>query len=200
MFAVTVDQIDSRNDHDRVDAAIRTLEQAVGDRAVLAPERTAGDEFQLLLDDADAALDVVLDLTREGEWSVGVGVGDVDSPLPSSTRAARGSAFFRARDAVERAKHLPEHFALDVAPGRRLQTGDVEPLIAQAIRARARRSPEGWELADLLRAGHSRVDAANLLGISPQAVAKRYLSADLRAEDALRAALARLLAEADLPR
>lgn len=199
MYALTVDQIDSRHDDDRVDAAIECLERTVSDRAALPPERTAGDEFQVLLDDPETTLEVLFELTRQGEWSVGLGVGDVEAPLPRSTRAARGTAFFRARDAVERAKSTPERFALEVAAGRRLRTADVEPLVAQAIRARSRRSPEGWQLADILRAGHSRVDAAHILGISPQAVAKRYLAADLRAEDAVRAALVRLLAEADEP-
>ncbi|MBF4614997.1 DNA-binding protein [Curtobacterium sp. VKM Ac-1376] len=199
MYALTVDQVDSRHDDDRVEAALRRVADAIGSRAVLAPERTAGDEFQLLLDDAGVALDVLLDLTRQGEWSVGLGVGAVDEPLPTSTRAARGAAFLSAREAVERAKTVPEHVAVEIAPDRRLRTADVEPLVAQAVRARARRSDEGWELADLLRAGHSRVDAAGILGITPQAVAKRYGTAELRTDDAVRAALVRLLTEAALP-
>lgn len=197
MFALTVDQVDSRHDDDRVEAALRRVAGSLGNDAILAPERTAGDEFQLLLRDARTTLDVVLDLTRLGEWSVGLGIGDVEEPLPSSTRAARGTAFFAARDAVERAKTVLEHVAVEVAPGRRLGTADVEPLVALAVRARARRSHEGWELADLLRAGHSRVDAAGILGITPQAVAKRYVSAELRTEEAVHAALVRLLTDAD---
>lgn len=197
MYAVTVDQVDSRSGDDRVEAAMAAARRVAGARAVLAPERTAGDEFQLLLDDPAAALDVVFELSRAGDWSVGMGIGDVEEPLPTSTRAARGSAFVRARQAVERAKDTPGHVAVEVEAGRRLATADVEPLIAQAVRSRARRSAEGWELADLLRAGHSRTDAARILGVSPQAVAKRYLAADLRSEDAVRAALARLLADAD---
>jgi hypothetical protein len=198
MYALTADQIDSRNDDDRVESVLDRVRQTVGDHAVLPPERTAGDEFQLLLDDAESTLELLLDLTRDGEWSVGIGVGPVEAPLPASTRAARGAAFFRARDAVERAKAAPEHFALEIAPGHRLRTPDVEPLLTQTIRARMRRSAEGWELADLLRAGRTRTEAASILGISPQAVAKRFLAADLRTEDAVRAALVRLLAEADL--
>ncbi|MBT1683436.1 DNA-binding protein [Curtobacterium flaccumfaciens] len=199
MFALTVDQVDSRHADDRVEAALGQVATIIGDRAILAPERTAGDEFQLLLNDADLALDVILDLTRRGEWSVGLGVGAVDEPLPTSTRAARGEAFLSARDAVERAKTVPEHVAVEVAEDRRLRSSDVDPLVAQAVRTRARRSDEGWELADLLRAGHSRVDAARILGITPQAVAKRFGAAELRSDDAVRAALVRLLTEADQP-
>lgn len=199
MFAMTVDQVDSRNGDDRVETAIGRARDVAGDRVVLAPERTAGDEFQLLLDDAGAVLDVLFALARSGDWSIGVGVGAIEEPLPRSTRAARGPAFVSARQAVERAKTVPEHFALEIAPDRLLRTDDVEPLVAQTLRARSRRSDEGWELAELLQDGRSRVEAARLLGISPQAVAKRYLAADLRADDAVRAALVRLLAEADRP-
>lgn len=199
MYAMTVDQVGSRSDDDRVDAAVRSVRAAAGDRLVLAPERTAGDEFQLLLDDAGAALDVAFALSRAGGWSVGIGIGDVEEPLPESTRAARGEAFVRARTAVERAKEVPEHVAVEIADDRRLRTADVEPLVAQTVRARERRSPEGWELADLVHAGHSRTEAARLLGITPQAVAKRWTAADLRSDEAVRSALVRLLTEADQP-
>ncbi|MEK6343614.1 MAG: DNA-binding protein, partial [Curtobacterium sp.] len=77
-------------------------------------------------------------------------------------------------------KSTPERFALDVAPGASRATCEVEPLVAQAVRALGRRSAEGWELADLLDAGLSRTEAAARLDITPQAVAKRYASAELR--------------------
>ena len=199
MFVITADQIDSRNGADQVESTIADVTTELGDRALLPPERTAGDEFQLVTASADGALDTLLLLGRTGTWSIGLGIGDVDDPLPRSTRAASGSAFFRAREAVDRAKQLPEHFALEVEAGRRLRSLDVEPLVAQTIRARSRRTPEGWELADLLAAGRTRTDAARELGISPQAVAKRFAVAGLHEDPAVRAALVRLLAEADEP-
>lgn len=199
MYAVTVDQVGSRSHDDRVEQAIDVVRTASEGHVVLPPERTAGDEFQFLLDDAETLLDVVFALARTDGWSIGIGIGDVEEPVPSSTRAARGDAFVQARAAVDRAKDVPEHLALEVAPGRRLGTADVEPLVAQTVRARRRRSREGWELADLLRAGHSRTEAAEVLGVTPQAVAKRWLAADLRSDDAVHAALARLLTEADTP-
>jgi len=198
MYALTVDQVDSRNGDDRVEGTIRELLGALDD-VVLAPERTAGDEFQLLTSSPETTLDALLRLTRTGGWSIGIGIGDVDEPLPASTRAASGSAFIRARDAVERAKRNPEHLAVEVDPGRRLRGNDVEPILRQTVRLRARRSPEGWQLADLLAKGVSRPDAAEELGITPQAVAKRFAAADLRDEDVLHAALVRLLADADEP-
>lgn len=198
MYAITVDQIDSRSGPDRVHDAVRSFDLADA-TIVLRPERTAGDEFQLLTDSAETALRSLFSLVRDGEWSVGIGVGDVDEPLPRSTRAATGAAFLRAREAVERAKRSPLHFAIAVAEGRQLGTADVEPLIGQTVRLRSRRSAEGRQLADLLAAGLSRVAAADVLGITPQAVAKRFAAADLRDEPAVDRALARLLAEADRP-
>lgn len=199
MIVITADQIDSRAGSDRVEAALLGVSDVLGDAAVLPPERTAGDEFQVLVSSGGAAVDVVRALTRQGGWSIGVGVGAVESPLPTSTRAATGPAFYAARAAVERAKSTPERFALEVAPGAPRDTSEVEPLVAQTVRALGRRSAEGWELADLLDAGLSRTEAAARLDITPQAVAKRYASAELRSDAPVRAALAALLESTDRP-
>ncbi|WJX99434.1 DNA-binding protein [Curtobacterium sp. 458] len=199
MIVITADQIDSRAGSDRVETALLGVSDVLGDAAVLPPERTAGDEFQVLVSSGGAAVDVVRALTRQGGWSIGVGVGAVESPLPTSTRAATGPAFYAARAAVERAKSTPERFALEVAPGASRDTSEVEPLFAQTVRALGRRSAEGWELADLLDAGLSRTEAAARLDITPQAVAKRYASAELRSDAPVRAALAALLESTDRP-
>ncbi len=199
MIVITADQVDSRAGSDRVAAALLVVSDMLGDAALLPPERTAGDEFQVLVSSGAAAVDVIRALVRQGGWSVGVGIGGVESPLPTSIRAATGPAFFAARSAVERAKSTPERFALDVAPGASSTTSEVEPLVAQAVRALGRRSAEGWELADLLDAGLSRTEAAARLDITPQAVAKRYASAELRSDGPVRTALAALLEGADRP-
>ncbi|MFS0730458.1 DNA-binding protein [Curtobacterium sp. 1P10AnD] len=196
---ITADQVDSRAGSDRVDPALRLVSDVLGGAAVLPPERTAGDEFQALVSSGGAAVDVLRALTRQGGWSIGVGVGPVRSPLPDTIRAATGPAFFAARTAVDRAKATSERFALEVAPGAARTTAEVEPLVAQTIRALGRRSAEGWELADLLDTGLSRTEAAARLDITPQAVAKRYASAELRTDAPLRGALAALLQAADRP-
>ncbi|GGK89979.1 hypothetical protein JOE58_000752 [Curtobacterium luteum] len=200
MFVITADQVDSRAGSDRVEAALRSVRDVLGDAAALPPDRTAGDEFQVLVAEPGAAVDVVRTLTRQGGWSIGVGIGPVERPLPTTTRAATGPAFYAARDAVERAKAVPERFALEVAPGLARTTAEVEPLVAQTVRSLARRSREGWELADLLDRGYSRTEAAARLDITPQAVAKRYASADLRSDAPVRGALASLLGSADRER
>lgn len=197
MYVITADQIDSRHDRDRVGSTLRVLRERLGERLALPPDRTAGDELQLLTADAGAALDAVLLLARTEVWSIGVGIGEVDEPLPTDTRAATGGAFYAARDAVEAAKTRQDHFALVVQAGRHRRSEDVDPLVALMLLQRARRSPEGWELADLLADGSTQRAAAERLGISPQAVSKRAGAAALRIDDAARSALVRLLEDAD---
>ena len=106
-FAVTIDQQRSRTGPDRVAGLLQVLPEVLGGRARLHPERTAGDEVQLLTGDAAAVVDVVGWLQREGGWWTGLGIGPVDAPLPASTREARGGAYLAAREAVESAKASP---------------------------------------------------------------------------------------------
>ncbi|MCW2701062.1 MAG: uncharacterized protein JWQ45_2597, partial [Blastococcus sp.] len=86
------------------------LNQAVP--TLLAFERTAGDEFQGVLAEADDVVDTVLELVRLGGWSIGVGAGPVQTPLPASTRAGAGPAFLSARRAVDAAKQRPARLAV----------------------------------------------------------------------------------------
>src|SRR5690242_15693024 len=118
-YVLTVDQKHSRRSPDRVPEAIARLSKEF--RPVRAFERTVGDEFQGVLDDPAEVVSVVLDLVRDGDWSIGVGVGPVEEPMPASTRAARGPAFVLAREAVEAAKRRPQGvcvMAVNAAAGR----------------------------------------------------------------------------------
>ena len=192
MFIVTADQRDSRNNEDLVPSGLEAVAHIGGGRLDAAPDRTAGDELQLATSDPQATLAIVLHLTRLGTWSVGVGVGPVDTPLPSSVRAGRGSAFVHARDAVERAKRATTRLAI---------TGDdatdAESLVRLLVELRDRRSVEGWEVYDLLADGLSQRDAAERLSISEGAVSLRAKAAGLRAEEAAVPAIERVLERAD---
>lgn len=193
MFVVTVDQRDSRANADLVPSALAVVTRQGTTALALAPERTAGDELQVAVAEPAAVLSIVLDLTRTGQWSVGVGVGDIESPLPQSVRAARGEAFVNARDAVDRAKKAPTRLAI-TAPS---EGDDAEALVRLLIELRDRRTPEGWEVHDLLAAGRSQREAAALLGISEGAVSLRAKAAGLRAEEAAVPALERVLDRLD---
>ncbi|WP_106813627.1 helix-turn-helix domain-containing protein [Microbacterium timonense] len=195
MYVVTADQRASRVHADAVPAAIAVVARHDPPRLALAPERTAGDEIQAAIADAATVLAVILDLTRTGQWSVGVGVGAVESPLPASVRAARGEAFVNARDAVERAKKASTRMAV-TAPA---DGDDAEALVRLLIELRDRRTAEGWEVYDLLAEGLTQRDAADRLGISEGAVSLRAKTAALRTEEAAIPALQRVLERLDAP-
>jgi hypothetical protein len=206
MFVITADQIDSRNDRDRADEMIAELVADYGHAFTLPPDQTAGDEIQVLLPDARTALDVLLALHRSGHWTIGLGVGDVRSPLPASTRQASGGAFVGARAAVTRAKRSEARFGLDLvvadAPGRVranpvLSGNQVEALVITLLLLRQRRTKEGWAAVDLLQRGLSQVEIAATLDISTAAVSQRVRSALWRVEQSAQPALVRLLENLD---
>jgi len=194
MFVLTVDQVDSRSTPDAVAAALEDVERIGGSAVVLDPERTAGDEFQVLLSDGEAVLRVILSLSRSGGWSVGCGTGGMRMPLPPSIREATGEAFVAARTAVDRAKRKPTRVALESATDA-AAASRVEALLDLLLILRAKRTPEGWELFDLVEAGHSQTEAAGRLGISPQAASKRAQAAEIKAELAVTGVLATLVSE-----
>ncbi len=192
---LTVDQVGSRSDVDRV-APLLEEGSLLRRGALLGPDRTAGDEFQLVHGDAGRALTTALALTRDGRWSVGLGVGDVRVPLPRTTREATGDAFTAARTAVDAAKRTP--FRLVVAAvDAPVAAGDVTALLHLLLEVRLRRSPEGWAVADLLAEGLSQTEVAERQGVTPQAISQRARTAGLRTEDAALPALVRRLEALD---
>jgi len=200
VFALTIDQVDSRGRGDRVGTALADIADRWGDDLRLGPDRTAGDEFQILVNDARTALALVLDLTRDGDWSVGLGVGAVVEPLPPTTREAVGPALVAARDAVDRAKRAAHRFALGTPDDRCADGADAEALVELLLELRGRRSPEGWVVADRMLGGATQAAIAGELGITPQAVSLRARAAAVRAEIRALPALARALARLDGPR
>src|SRR4051794_31461943 len=103
---LTIDQRGS-SDHAATDRVPATLE-ALADVEMLRPfERTAGDEFQGVLDDPAARPAVGEGLWGEDSWNIGIGMGEVEEPPPESPRAGRGPAYLHAREAVTAAKSAP---------------------------------------------------------------------------------------------
>lgn len=197
MFVIIADQIDSRHHDDRVAGALGDLHDRFGATLVLPPERTAGDELQLLTADAETALEAALLLLRDEHWRVGLGLGVVRAPLPSSVREARGPAFVAARTAVEAAEKRPTRCAVRGPADEDETVADLGALVDLLLTQRARWSEQGWEMHDLLEGGDTQADAAERIGITPQAASKRARAAGLKLDADARAALARLLAAAD---
>ncbi|MET4639635.1 DNA-binding protein [Mycetocola sp. 2940] len=196
MFVITADQVDSRNQPDRAASVLEDLNGPNGPTLLLPADRTAGDEVQILPASAEDTLAIVLELTREDAWSVGVGIGPARLPLPRATREATGEAFFAARDAVTRAKKSQTRFALSRAgddTGDGLRGVDVEALISLLLVLRERRTDGGWELYDLLTTGLTQSESAERLGITAGAASLRARAAGIRVERASSEALVRLL-------
>lgn len=199
MFVITADQVNSRDRADRVAEALRRVAATAGDDLLLPAERTAGDELQAVAEVADAALRMILELHRFGQFSVGCGIGRVDLPLPASAREATGDAFIAARTAVEQAKkRSPRAAVVSAGAGGAASDGapssaDLQALLDLLLVLREKRSAEGWQLYDLLEAGLTQAQAAEQIGISQQAASKRAIAAHLRADRAARQALARLM-------
>jgi hypothetical protein len=191
-YVLTVDQRASRRGPDRVADVLDRLNGDVA--AVLSFERTAGDEFQGVLDDPTTVVDVVLRLVRLGGWSIGVGAGPVQTPLPQSTRAATGTAFLCARRAVDAAKQRPARLAVRGAVP--VEAGDAQAVLTALAQLVERRSDQAWEAIALVEAGKTQAQAATELGVSRQAVGQRLTAGNYELERDLRPAAARLLARA----
>jgi hypothetical protein len=188
MFVMTVDQRRSRRDIDRVP----DLLDRYRDFDLIRPfERTAGDEVQAVCEDAATVVAIALDLVATPHWSVGIGVGSVELPLPDTTRAGRGQAFEAARDAVTRAKNAPA--ALAVTGPEPEAAEDAETASTLVALLVARRSDQGREAVALMAEGMSQTDAAERLNISKQAMSQRLSVAGWHVENAGRTLAARLL-------
>ncbi len=200
MFVLTIDQAGSRSSRDRVPDLLDLLRPV---DTVLPWERSVGDEVQGVLARATDVVDAVLLCLRAGDWYVGIGIGDVEQPLPASPREGRGSAFVTARRAVDRAKKTGDRAPLAVeAPDDRADlAAEAEGVLALLGRHVLARSEAEWRILDLLQPGERGIQTAvaRTLGISPQAVSKAAARAAWHEEHAVRPAAARLLTWADDP-
>ncbi|WP_084252656.1 MarR family transcriptional regulator [Devriesea agamarum] len=199
MFVLTIDQQGSRRGIDRVPELLDAL-NCLPLRC--AAERTAGDEVQCLADRPQVALDAALIALEDGPWSVGVGVGPIETPLPRSVRAGRGDAFIAARDAVERARRTSSvPITVCCADTRQRETADelqaVLRLIGWVIRTR---NTGQWRVVHELRRqpDATQQDIAHRLGITQQTVSRALKTSGWREEIAAYPLALRLLSMLDL--
>lgn len=185
---LTVDQRGSQSSPDLVSDAATTYSAG----AALPFDRTAGDEMQALYTDPAAVIDTVGRLLREDAWHTGLGIGEVETPLPDHARAGRGPAYVRARDAVTRAKISPAHLAVG-GPGYRAR--QVETVLWLWAGVLTRRTAKGWEVADLVASGFTHQQVGERLGITQSAVSQRGRAAGLVEADRARTLATELLAE-----
>lgn len=202
MFVISADQKASRTSGDLVGQWRETLNEDYGPTLTLPADRNAGDEIQVLTDDAETVLRIALRLARDGNWSVGIGIGAVRRPLPAETREASGPAFSAAREAVTDAKKRPSRFAVraDAAgesPDAWPRSLDAQNVIDLLLEVRKKRSPQGWELHDTLEKTTTQAEAARILGITPAAASDRASAAALKIERQALPTIVRLLENLD---
>ncbi|MHA7276561.1 MarR family transcriptional regulator [Arthrobacter sp. HLT1-21] len=195
MFVMTIDQKGSSHANDGVPGLLDLLRHVP---TVVPFDRSVGDEAQGVLDSPEAVVDVALLCLRVGGWYVGIGVGGVDLPLPSSAREGRGSAFVAARSAVEQAKKAGDRAAVAVDGG--LGTAEAEGVLMLIGLHVMKRTAAEWRVLDLLEPGKwgSQTAVARQLGITSQAVSKAVSRSAWVEEWAARPAAAVLLQRADV--
>ncbi|WP_404291374.1 sigma factor-like helix-turn-helix DNA-binding protein [Glutamicibacter arilaitensis] len=172
MIVLTIDQRRSRKDEDKVEALIKQANSTVSH--IRPFQRTAGDEVQAVFDDAMEAIHLAVMMAASGDWSVGLGFGAVELPLPKETRAGRGPAFVFARDAVERAKNTNAHVAVE-GPTEEATRLEAELQLTACIISKRRAT--AWEAGTLADQGLTQQQIAARLGITQQAVSSRLSAA-----------------------
>ena len=198
-IVVTIDQRRSRSaEPGRVPALAAELNDAVGGQLELGFEQTVGDELQGVVRDAAALAEIVMRTVRGREWWIGVGFGPIEQPA-GTARESSGEAFYRARQAVDRAKTTAWGVAVE---GMNRWAISVEQAVALLVAVADTRTAQGWEAVDLkLRKGTSDEDIARDLGVTRQAVQQRLQAAHYYNELGGRRLVADLaaLAESDVP-
>ena len=174
MFVLTIDQQDSRSSDDAVPRILDVLSPI---DTVVPFARTIGDEVQGVLDDPDAVAEAVRRIGIDSGWHIGIGIGEVERPLPEPTIEGRGAAFYAARQAVEAAKSAPANLVVSADPD-----GDHRGLAEAALRllistlAELRSHSRGYVGFRLDHPDATQAEIAAEFDVSQQAVS-RVLSA-----------------------
>ena len=174
MFVLTIDQQDSRSSDDAVPRILDVLSPI---DTVVPFARTIGDEVQGVLDDPDAVAEAVRRIGIDSGWHIGIGIGEVERPLPETTIEGMGAAFYAARQAVEAAKSAPANLVVSADPD-----GDHRGLAEAALRllistlAELRSHSRGYVGFRLDHPDATQAEIAAEFDVSQQAVS-RVLSA-----------------------
>jgi hypothetical protein len=196
VIALTIDQRRSRGREIAVDDWVMELNAEFRGRLVLPFGATVGDELQGVTEDSRVPVELVLRGARHEHWWVGIGIGPVDLPLRETAARSRGDAFYRAREAVDRAKTHPAGFAVIGASER--PAADAETVLALlafvvAQRGDGPRARKTWEAIGMRSEGAGLEEIGRMLNISRQAVGQRLRRAAYEEERSGRELAARLL-------
>ncbi len=162
-------------------------EPARAPRWDLLPERTAGDEVQAFTADPATLVAATWTVCGAGRWWCGIGMGQVDTPLPRSTREATGTAYLAAREAVTAAKSSIGGMVVRSGGPSPSSPSAAAPPSAQQIRfIRAMEvvgdlagstTPAVREVCALYDRGMTTARAAQQVGVSAAAISQRLTRA-----------------------
>ncbi|MGO1592531.1 MAG: sigma factor-like helix-turn-helix DNA-binding protein [Ancrocorticia sp.] len=196
MFVLTMDQVDSRHEPDRVPELLAALESV---RTIGGFARTVGDEIQGALVDTEHVVRALQCALRLGGWHIGVGCGAAGNESffddDDGMRSARGPAFLRAREAVEASKKYAVSVAV-VGEDAAL-AADVQALLQIIGVVIDERSAPQREVVELVGQGLSGQEIALQLGISEASVSRRRTLSRIFEEEAAWPVARRLLEELD---
>jgi hypothetical protein len=142
-------------------------------------ERTAGDEMEGLVREPGSLATLILRALEAGSWWIGVGIGEVLTPLPISVRSCHGSAFVLARRAIELAKRRPRSGPVQRV---RVLAEELDPshLEAALLLMAVLFGRPGSQYGDAVRLrdeGLTITEVAQRLRVSKQAVSQQLLAA-----------------------
>lgn len=192
MYVVTLDQRTSHGAGDLVPQLVRDLS---GLGTGIEFQRSVADEVQGAVMEATDAVAVALAALRSGSWSVGIGVGPVEHPLPARITEASGYGMVYARRAAEQALKVHDQVPLTVEGLDPILAAEAQAVLRLLGRMVALRSAAEWRVVDLMTPGvrGQQKLVAEVLGITPQAVSKAVARSLWQEEWAARPAAARLL-------
>jgi hypothetical protein len=194
---ITIDQRGSRGaPSNRADEWAADLNASFGDELIRPFALTLGDEIQGVTGTPRTIVEILLGGVKENPWWLGVGIGNVETPLQQTAARSRGPAFYNAREAVEAAKRSHHGFAVLTEKPR--FTSDIQTvleLLAFLIRRRGH-DPVRWQAVEMAQRGKSTVQIGRALEITQQAASKRLRNAGFYEEVQGRKLAERLLAEA----
>ena len=168
----------------------------------LPAERTAGPDALALAGRAESALDAVLRAVEHGGFAVGLGIGALQAPLPSSVREISGPAARSAEEAVRAARATSQvPVALRAADPRQQETAEDAEAVLRLIGWMARTRNRGqWRVVRALREDPrtTQAELAQHLGVTQQTVSRALKTSGWREESAAHPLAVRLLSMIDL--
>lgn len=171
---------------------VRQVADALGNAHNVVEVRVHGpEEFTVLADDADSAAGVVMNLIQAGDFAIGIGavLGDGgDSPddaalrdhlVAAAARAVRGA---RRPGVIQARVEAPGPGGVQASGLGADIAGDIAAAFTLVSHVLSRRTSEGREATALVRQGHLQSEAAEMVGISKQAMSQRLAAAGWQAE------------------